>query len=54
MDNKFISIVMPIYNEEKYIEKCILSLLKQDYPLKYMEWIFVDGGSNDGTVDIVN
>lgn len=45
----FVSVVMPVYNEEKYIEKCIESLFLQDYPLKYMEWIFVDGGSNDKT-----
>ena len=46
----YISIVMPIYNENKYIENCINSLLKQDYPLEKMEWIFVDGNSKDETV----
>ena len=49
-----VSIVMPIYNEEKYIEKCIQSLLRQDYPLEDMEWIFVDGKSNDKTIEILN
>ena len=48
-----ISIVMPVYNEEKYIEECINSLLKQDYPRGDMEWIFVDGGSKDKTKEII-
>lgn len=48
-----VSIVMPVYNEEKYIGKCIESLFLQDYPLEKMEWIFVDGGSNDNTLEIL-
>lgn len=51
--NDFISIIMPLYNEEKYISNCIESLLKQDYPLAKMEWIFVDGCSTDATKMIV-
>ncbi len=50
---EFISIVMPLYNEEKYISNCIESLLKQDYPLDSMEWIFVDGFSKDNTKKIL-
>lgn len=50
---KFISVVMPLYNEEKYIEKCIDSLLLQDYPKENMEWIFVDGESKDNTKEIL-
>lgn len=49
-----VSVVMPIYNEEKYIEKCIQSLLQQDYPLEDMEWIFVDGKSSDKTIEILD
>lgn len=49
----FVSVVMPVYNEEKYIENCILSLLKQDYPKEQMEWIFVDGCSRDRTKEII-
>lgn len=47
------SVVMPVYNEEKYIEKCVDSLLLQDYPLEKMEWIFVDGCSKDKTVELL-
>lgn len=46
-----VSVVMPIYNESKYIVKCIDSLLLQDFPKEKMEWIFVDGNSNDNTVE---
>lgn len=48
-----VSIVMPIYNESKYIRGCIESLLEQDYPKNKMEWIFVDGNSIDDTVSII-
>lgn len=48
-----ISIVMPVFNEEKFIEKCIDSLLEQDYPKEKMEWIFVDGCSTDRTKEII-
>jgi len=44
-----ISIVMPSYNQAKFIEKSILSILNQDYP--NTEIIIIDGGSIDGTVD---
>lgn len=45
-----VSVVMPVYNESKYIDKCIQSLLQQDFPKNEMEWIFVDGNSTDDTV----
>lgn len=53
MDKAFISVVMPVYNEEKYIENCIDSLLLQDYPQACMEWIFVDGMSSDRTRELI-
>ncbi len=52
MDKK-VSVVMPLYNEEKHIEECILSLLQQDYPQDQMEWFFIDGCSQDGTAAII-
>lgn len=48
-----VSVVMPLYNEERYISNCIDSLLQQDYPKENMEWIFVDGCSTDNTVKIL-
>ncbi|MBE5777396.1 MAG: glycosyltransferase family 2 protein [Clostridiales bacterium] len=49
-----VSVVMPVYNEERYIVKCVDSLLEQDYPRENMEWIFVDGMSKDKTVAILD
>ena len=48
-----LSVIMPIYNEEKYIARCIDSILAQDYPKDDMEVILVDGMSKDGTRKIV-
>lgn len=48
-----ISVICPIYNEQKYIARCIESILDQDYPREDMEVILVDGMSTDGTRDIV-
>lgn len=44
-DNILISIVVPIYNVQEYLKKCIESILKQSY--KNMEIILVDDGSTD-------
>jgi len=49
----FISVVIPIYNEEKYLDNCINSMLLQDYTRDAMEWIFVDGMSTDKTPEIL-
>ncbi len=42
-----VSVVVPVYNGEKYIEDCLRSILEQDYPS--LELIVVDDGSSDGT-----
>ncbi len=44
-----ISVVIPAYNEEKNIEKCIESLLNADYSKSKLEIIVVDDGSKDNT-----
>jgi glycosyltransferase involved in cell wall biosynthesis len=46
-----ISIVTPIYNGRSYIEACIRSVIDQNCP--EVEHILVDGGSTDGTVEII-
>ena len=48
-----ISIICPIYNEEKYIAGCIESILSQDFSKDEMEILFVDGMSTDRTREIV-
>lgn len=46
-----ISIVTPCYNKSRYIETTIRSVLHQGYP--NLEYVIVDGGSNDGSVEII-
>jgi glycosyltransferase involved in cell wall biosynthesis len=48
-----ISIICPTYNEEKYIEKCITSMLLQDADKAEIELLFVDGRSTDKTREII-
>lgn len=45
MRNNFISVIVPIYNVEKYLKKCIESIINQTY--KNLEIILVDDGSTD-------
>ena len=44
-----VSIIWPIYNEERYIENCIQSVLKQDIPADSWELLLIDGMSTDNT-----
>ena len=46
-----ISVIVPVHNCEKYIEKCINSILNQTF--KDFELILVNDGSNDNTAAII-
>lgn len=52
MEQSLISVVMPTYNCNRYVEKAIKSILNQTY--QTLELIIVDGHSNDGTEEILN
>ena len=45
-----VSVVIPVYNAEKFISKCLEHLVHQTYD--NLEIIVVDDGSKDGTVDV--
>ena len=50
MNNKMVSIIMPVYNVEKFVEQAILSVLNQSYD--NWELIIIDDGSNDNSLSI--
>lgn len=45
-----VSVIIPIYNAEDYIEKCLNSIINQDY--RSLEILVINDGSNDGSLEI--
>lgn len=50
-NNVKLSIVTAVYNDEKYLRRCIKSVKKQGYD--NIEYIVIDGGSTDGSINVV-
>ena len=50
-NKSLISIIVPVYNVEKYVKKCILSLVRQTY--KNIEILIIDDGTKDKSIDII-
>lgn len=48
--NKLISVIIPAYNNESFLEDCLQSLLEQTYP--HFEAIVIDDGSLDNTWEL--
>lgn len=48
--SKKLSVIIPVFNSEKYLRQCIESILEQEY--SNIEVILVDNGSKDGSIDI--
>ena len=52
--NKKLSIIVPVYNVEKYLKDCLDSLLDNNFPYTDYEIICVNDGSTDGSGDILD
>lgn len=48
-----VTIIMPVRNEEKFIENCLRTILENDYPKEKLEILIVDGNSTDRTREII-
>lgn len=48
--SKLVSVVIPVWNVEKYVEKCVRSVMRQSY--ENLEILVVDDGSPDGSAEI--
>jgi glycosyltransferase involved in cell wall biosynthesis len=51
---KDLSIIVPVYNTSKYLQKCILSCLQQDIPYEKYEIVCVNDGSTDDSLKLLN
>lgn len=52
MEDRMLSVIVPVFNVEKYLPKCIKSILDQKY--QQLEIILVDDGSTDSSLEICN
>lgn len=52
MEQKLVSVIIPVYNAEKYLQQCLNSVLNQTWP--YLQVICVDDGSTDNSWVILN
>ena len=48
-----VSFVIPTYNNKELVKRCLDSIFSQDYPKDKIEVITIDGGSTDGTLELL-
>jgi GT2 family glycosyltransferase len=48
-----VSVIVLGYNEERFLEDCLAAVLDQDYPQDQYEVLFIDNGSSDGSLELV-
>lgn len=53
VENRFLSIIVPVYNAERYLPECLDSLLNQDIPKDAYEIICVNDGSKDNSLTVL-
>lgn len=51
MEHIAVSVIVPIYNAEPWLEECVQSILDQDFPASYgtVEVLLIDDGATDGS-----
>ena len=49
-----VSVLMPVHNEARFIERSLGAVLAQDYPGERLEVLVLDGMSDDGTRDVAS
>ena len=48
-----ISIIVPVYNNEKYIDQCVESVLNQKFDISRIQLIMIDDGSHDKSFEVM-
>jgi glycosyltransferase involved in cell wall biosynthesis len=53
MSKKLISVIIPVYNQELFLGRCLRSILSQSINREDFEIIVIDDGSKDGSLKII-